>query len=58
MPHRVRDTKLPVRSLAHGATTACKLVENKQYSQDAPFVGGFIFFGNGFGAKAFLPVWM
>ncbi|MEA2889099.1 MAG: hypothetical protein QOD11_3459, partial [Bradyrhizobium sp.] len=24
----------------------------------APFLGGFVFFGNRFGAKAFLPVWM
>ena len=36
----------------------CKLVENKQYSRRGPLLGGFVFFGNRFGVKAFLPVWM
>src|SRR5260370_30671632 len=38
--------------------TTCKTIENQQYSRLRPPLGGFIFFGNRFGAEAFLSVWM
>src|SRR4051794_11780491 len=37
---------------------ACKPAQNQQYTRCGPLLGGFVFFGNRFASKAFVPVWM
>jgi PAS domain S-box-containing protein len=56
--HGGATAEIAKRSGPAAAQDTCKGVENQTLFARRPLLGGFIFFGNHFGVKAFLPVWM